>query len=246
MSKVILFTSGKGGTGKSTISAAVGYFLAKSGKKTLLIETDAGLRSLDISLSLQDRIVFDISDIFDGHCETIKAIYPCPFMDDLQLIAAPFSEDYRISRADLIRFCNGMRYYYEYIILDSPAGMGENLISAICACDIAVIVSSLESAALRDAQRMSQLIDRYPNIRKRLVLNRADRERVKTMPFSDFDEIVDQVHARLLGVVPTDKFLRAACEHGTAPILTSPGGQAARNIAMRLTGENVPLLIQKL
>ena len=246
MSKIVLFTSGKGGTGKSTISAAVGYFLAKSGKKTLLIETDAGLRSLDIPLGLQDRIVFDISDIFVGNCETIKAIYPCPHMDSLQLIAAPFDAEYHIRRSDLIRLCNGLRKYYDYILLDSPAGMGENLISAICASDVAVIVSSLESAALRDAQRMSQLLDRYPGIKKRLVLNKADRESVKTMAFADFDEIVDYVHAQLLGVVPSDKFLRAACEHGTAPILSSQGGQAARNIALRLTGESVPLLIHKL
>ncbi len=246
MSRIILFTSGKGGTGKSTLSAAVGYFLAASGKRTLLLETDAGLRSLDIPLGLQDRIVFDISDIFGGRCETIKAIYHCPHMDGLHLIAAPFDENYRIRRSDLIRLCNGLRFYYDFIILDSPAGMGESLISAVCAADIAVIVTSLESAAIRDAQRVSQLIDRYPNVKKRLVLNKADRESVKTMAFADFDEVVDRIHAQLLGVVPADRLLRAACEHGAPPAPGSPGGQAARNIAMRLAGESVPLLINRL
>ncbi|MBE6884013.1 MAG: septum site-determining protein MinD [Ruminococcaceae bacterium] len=246
MSKVILFTSGKGGTGKSTLSASVGHFLAKSGKKTLLIETDSGLRALDIPLNVQDRIVFDISDVFNSSCEMIKAIYHCPHNDDLHLIAAPFDESYRIRRTDLIRLCSGLKFYYDYIILDSPAGMGENLISAICAADMAVIVSSLETAAVRDAAKMSQLIDKYANVEKRFIINKADKESIKVMPFADFDEIVDYVRAQLLGVVPMDRFLRAACEHGTAPIVNSPGGQAAMNIAQRLMGKQVPLLVDKL
>ncbi|MBQ2755863.1 MAG: AAA family ATPase [Oscillospiraceae bacterium] len=246
MSKVILFTSGKGGTGKSTMSASVGHFLAKSGKKTLLIETDSGLRTLDIPLNVQDKIVFDISDIFNSSCEMIKAIYHCPHNDNLHLIAAPFDESYRIKRTDLIRLCSGLKYYYDYIILDSPAGMGENLISAICAADMAVIVSSLETAAIRDAARMSLLIDRYANVQKRFIINKADKDSVKGLPFSDFDEIVDYVKAQLLGVVPTDKVLRMACERGVAPTTASQGGQAAMNIAMRLMGNSVPLLVDRL
>ncbi len=246
MSKIILFTSGKGGTGKSTISASVGYFLALRGKRTLILETDAGLRSLDIPLGLQDQIVFDISDIFKGNCETIKAIYQCPHMPELHLIAAPFDESYRIDRADLIKLCKGLKYYYDYVILDSPAGIDENLTSSMAVADVAVIVSSLEAAALRDAAKMSQIIDRYANVEKRLVLNKADRDSVRTLAFGDFDGVVDYVRAQLLGVVPMDSFLRAACEHGAAPMVSSPGGQAVQNIAWRLDGESVPLLVNRL
>ena len=201
---------------------------------------------MDIPLNVQDKIVFDISDIFNSSCEMIKAIYHCPHNDNLHLIAAPFDESYRIKRTDLIRLCSGLKYYYDYIILDSPAGMGENLISAICAADMAVIVSSLETAAIRDAARMSLLIDRYANVQKRFIINKADKDSVKGLPFSDFDEIVDYVKAQLLGVVPTDKVLRMACERGVAPTTASQGGQAAMNIAMRLMGNSVPLLVDRL
>ncbi len=245
MAKIFLTVSGKGGVGKTTLSASLGYCLAKRGKKVLLIELDAGLRSLDAQLGLSQEITFDLSDVLCGRCEPVKALYQCSFCENLQMMPAPFNENFFAADHDFNRLCNGLKHYWDYIIIDGPAGVGKAITSACAVADVALIVSPPDEVAVRDAAKASIVVSENGVTDKRLIINKADRFSFNLFSSGNIDYVIDTVGARLLGVIPNDRKLHKSSATGAPLNLSSPAGQALSNIAARLDGCEVPLKFNK-
>ena len=245
MSKIILTASGKGGVGKSTFSSVVGYALAKRGKKTLLIELDSGLRCLDNHLALSSVITFDLSDALCSRCELIKTIYTCPFCKSLDLIPASFDEKFSPSDHGLPRLLVGLRHYWNYIIVDCPAGVGPEVACAASVADISILVAAPEEISVKDAAKAAKVISENGNSKKRLVINSADKSAVKLYKPNNFDNIIDTVGAKLLGVIPYDRHVHEATPLGKPLNLSSKAGIAFSNIAARLDGEERALKFRK-
>lgn len=154
MGSVAVVTSGKGGTGKSTVTAGLGCALARTGRKVLLIDGDAGLRSLDLMLGIGGT-VYDMSDIFAGRCEPIRAIYPSPLCPDLFVVPAPVSLEQLCSPDDMRRLCRGFTLYYDVILVDCPAGVGRGFETALAPAERALVVTTPDMVCARDAQIVS-------------------------------------------------------------------------------------------
>ena len=249
MAKIIAVVSGKGGTGKSTVSAALALALAKLGKSVLAADLDAGLRSLDLLLGMEDRVVYDLGDVLAGRCELSAALTAHGAFPRLGLLCAPAlptpaggGEDFPGLTAALRAAAQG----FEYAILDLPAGLGFALPIARELADLAVVVATPDLVTMRDARRTVDML--FCDGRKpcRLVINKVSRETMLAGGLRDLDEMMDVVGAPLLGVIPADEFI-------SAPLLGTQGrkcrraeltGEIFAAMARRITGEYVPLLLR--
>ncbi len=240
MAKIVLVASGKGGAGKSTVSALLGEALAVKGHKTLVIELDSGLRSLDVALGVPDSIVFDMGDIVRRSCNIPDAITNCPFCSGLSLITAAAKPE-PVSAKTIREIAAAVGNEYEFIILDCPAGIGEGLQNAAVTADIALVVATPDPSSVRGAQSAGALLKEAGVKNVRLVIERCPQKAKKLSPIKNLDEIIDKSEIRLIGVIWEDPAVRNAMDTGTPVNYESPNYQTFRNIAERLCGKNIPL-----
>ena len=243
MATVIAVTSGKGGTGKTSLVGAVGSCLAALGHSVLCIDMDVGLRNLDLTLGLSDRALMDFTDVVEGRCPLEKAVVEHPEIQGLFLLTAPFSLPMGVPEEAMRDLLRQARVLYDYILLDAPAGLGGGFRLATCGCDRAIVVSTTDASALRDAQRtvtelMSRGVDQI-----HLVVNRVQPKLLRKL-HTTIDDAMDATGLPLLGVVPEDSRVMLAANQGQPLIRTANKGAAIayRNIAWRILGRRVPVL----
>ncbi len=243
MSTAIVITSGKGGTGKTSLTSGIGSCLAALGHRVLCIDMDIGLRNLDLSLGLTDRALMDFTDVLAGRCTLERAAVAHPVIQGLFLITAPVSlPDAPLSERAMRELIHRARAQYDYVLMDSPAGLGEGFRLACCAADRAVVVSTTDASALRDAQRTVTLLrERIPRIH--LVVNRVQPKLLKRL-HTTIDDAMDTAGLPLLGMVPEDPQVMLAANRGEPLILCASRGAATAylNIAKRLLGQKAPLM----
>ena len=247
MGAVTVITSGKGGVGKSTISAGLGTALARRGRRVLLIDGDAGLRSLDHMLSVSEQLVFDISDVIAGNCEPIRAIYPCEQEPGLFLLPAPSQEERTVRPALMRRLVPILARFYDHVLIDCPAATGLTFYSAIAAADRALVVATPDPVCLRDCDKVRLLLTKEGIASQRLIINRFEYSSfLKMNCYSDLDSVIDSAGIRLIAVIPEDIQLAAATANGTPYPVRSSGAQALGRLAARLEGEQVPLVLSRM
>ncbi len=240
---VIAFTSGKGGTGKSTTSVFVAGALAALGKKVLLVELDSGLRSVDIIAGVSAEAVFDIQDVFAGRCEPEKAMAQSPLYPGLSVMPAPYAGG-KIDAAQLAGLHQTLRPQFDYIVLDVAAGLGDSFAAAVEVAGRIVLVLTPDPVSLRDGRLVAdELWGKGKQLN--LVVNRVDAARVLNDGLlQDLDEAIDTVGVQLLGVVPESAAVQRAGAKGNALAPTSTVYKVYNAIARRLTGEEVPLVYE--
>ncbi|MEI3239554.1 septum site-determining protein MinD [Hominifimenecus microfluidus] len=244
MGEVIVITSGKGGVGKTTSSANIGTGLAKLDKSVLMIDTDIGLRNLDVVMGLENRIVYNLVDVIEGECRLKQALIKDRHYPNLQLLPSAQTKDKSAVRPEqMIKLINGLKKNFDYIILDCPAGIEQGFRNAIAAADRALVVTTPEVSAIRDADRIIGLLEEKGIRRNHLIVNRLRPELVKRGDMMSAQDIIDLLGVPLIGVIPDDEAVIVATNQGQSLIEgeTLPG-QAYRNIVRRIAGEDVPYL----
>ena len=242
MAVVIAVTSGKGGTGKTSFTGGVSSCLAALGRRVLCIDMDVGLRNLDLSLGLADRALMDFTDVLSGRCPLARAVVEHPDIAGLFLLTAPLSLPARIPDEAMRDLLRQARETYDYILMDSPAGLGEGFRLAVCGADRSVVVTTTDASALRDAQRtVAELSPRLEHIH--LVVNRIQPKLLKRL-HTPIDDAMDMAGLPLLGVIPEDNRVMLSANQGKPLILCANRGAAVAylNIARRLDGQRVPLM----
>lgn len=244
MGKIMLVTSGKGGTGKSTVALNLGLSLAREGKKAIILELDSGLRCLDLMLGIDD-IVYDLGDVLSGNCEFSQAIYEAEGVEGLSIIAAPAKSDYVLSHNRFCTFCRHLCSVYDFIILDTPAGLGAELSAAAAASSFALVVTNLSPISVRDAEKAAFALKEVGLKKIRLVVNLVPLEVDDKNQLADLDDIIDSVGAQLIAVVPEDRTLRkCVSERNKKEIKKSIGILSFENLAKRILGQDIPLLFK--
>lgn len=245
LGRVITFTSGKGGVGKTTTTANVGAALAAKGSSVVLIDADIGLRNLDIVLGLENRIVYDLVDVVEGTCRLRQAMIRDKRLNSLYLIpAAQTREKEAISPQQMKALCDELRRQFDFTLIDSPAGIEQGFRNSIAGADEVVVVTNPEVSSVRDADRIVGLVESSELPTPRLVVNRLDPVMVRRGDMMSVDDVTDILSIPLLGVVPNDESIVTSTNRGDPAALEemSRAGQAFRNIAARLSGEEVPLM----
>ena len=243
MGTVIVITSGKGGTGKTSLTGGVASCLAALNHRTLCIDMDIGLRNLDISLGMTDRALMDFTDVMEGRCSLERAAVEHPVIQGLYLLTAPVGPpEGGLDQEKMRALLEKARAQFDYILVDSPAGLGSGFRLAVCGADRAVVVSTNDSSALRDAQRTVVELGRELET-IHLVMNRIQPKLLRRL-HATIDDAMDAAGLPLLGVVPEDPKVILAANTGEPLILFSRKGAALAylNIAKRLMGERVPLM----
>lgn len=246
MSEVIVITSGKGGVGKTTTTANVGTGLAKEGKKVVLIDTDIGLRNLDVVMGLENRIVYNLVDVIEGNCRIKQALIKDKRYPTLYLLPSAQTRDKTaVTPEQMEKLTNELKEEFDYILLDCPAGIEQGFENAIAGADRAIVVTTPEVSAVRDADRIIGLLQsKGKGIEKiELVVNRLRADMVKRGDMMSSDDVVEILAVDLLGVVPDDENIVVSTNQGE-PLVGSKSlaGQAYENICRRIMGEDVPLL----
>lgn len=245
MGEAIVITSGKGGVGKTTTSANVGSALAILGKKVCLVDTDIGLRNLDVALGLENRIIYDIIDVAEGKCKVKQAIIKDKRFDSLFLLAASQTKDKNSLEEDkMLEIVAQLKEDFDYVIIDCPAGIEKGFQNAVAGADRAIVVVTPDATSVRDADRVIGLLEKQQMKRVDLIVNRADAKLMSEKDMLDLDEVVSILAIDLLGVVPDDDgILRGNNKGEPIAMQTEPmASKAYRNIARRINGETIPLL----
>ena len=243
MSEVIVVTSGKGGVGKTTTSANVGTGLAMLGEKVILIDTDIGLRNLDVIMGLENRIVYHLVDIIEGGCRIKQALirdrrYPNLFL----LPSAQTRDKTSVSPEQMKKLIEQLRDDFDYILIDCPAGIERGFYNAIAGADRAIIVTTPEVSAIRDADRITGLLEASHIRNIHLIVNRIRYDMVRRGDMMTIEDIVDILSLDLIGVIPDDENVVVATNQGETLIGSgTASGKAYENICRRIMGEEVPL-----
>ncbi|WP_028783348.1 septum site-determining protein MinD [Thalassobacillus devorans] len=245
MGEAIVVTSGKGGVGKTTTTANIGTALALLGKKVCLIDTDIGLRNLDVIMGLENRIIFDLVDVVQERVKIKQALVPDKRFDCLQLLpAAQTSDKSEVTPEAMKKIADELKQEFDYIIIDCPAGIEQGYKNAVAGADKAVVVTNPEKSSVRDADRIIGLLEQEDIEPPKLIVNRIRHHMVQTGDMLDVDEIVSVLSIDLLGVVADDDEVIKASNSGE-PVALHPNTKSSlayRNIARRILGESVPLL----
>ncbi|HLU22020.1 septum site-determining protein MinD [Lederbergia graminis] len=246
MGEAIVITSGKGGVGKTTTSANLGTALALQGKKVCLIDTDIGLRNLDVVLGLENRIIYDLVDVVEGRCKPHQALVKDKRFDDklFLLPAAQTSDKTAVSPPQMKQLVDEMKQDYDYILIDCPAGIEQGYKNAVAGADKAIVVTTPEISAVRDADRIIGLLEKEEGVEPpKLIINRIRPQMMKDGDVLDIDEIAQHLSIDLIGIVQDDVEVIKSSNQGE-PIALNPNSTASiayRNIARRILGESVPL-----
>ncbi|HLR03766.1 MAG TPA: septum site-determining protein MinD [Virgibacillus sp.] len=244
MGEAIVITSGKGGVGKTTTTANIGTALALMDKKVCLIDTDIGLRNLDVVMGLENRIIYDLVDVIDERCKLSQALIRDKRFNDLSLLPAGQTSDKNaITMEGMQTIIQELKQDYDYIVIDCPAGIEQGFQNAVSGADKAIVVTTPEKSSVRDADRIVGLLENEDIEAPSLVINRIRNHMMKNGDMMDIDEIVQVLSIDLIGIVVDDDDVIKASNKGE-PIAFQPNSKASisyRNIARRILGETVPL-----
>ena len=231
MSEVIVITSGKGGVGKTTTTANIGIGLAKLGKKVLVIDTDLGLRNLDVVLGLENRIVYNLVDVIEGKCRPKQAIIKDKRFQDLYLLPSAQTKDKSsVSPEQMKKLTEDLREDYDFVLLDCPAGIEQGFQNAIAGADKAIVVTTPEVSSIRDADRIIGLLEASGIRDNQLVINRLRVDMVKKGDMMSVEDVTEILAIDLLGVIPDDESVVIATNQGE-PVVgeESPAGKGYEN-----------------
>ena len=245
MGEVIVVTSGKGGVGKTTTVANLGAGLSLEGKSVVLIDTDIGLRNLDVVLGLENRIVYDLVDVVEGTCKIKQALIKDKRFKGLYLLPAAQTRDKTAVKPEqMVTLCKELIKEFDYIMIDCPAGIEQGFKNAVAGADRAIIVTTPEVSAVRDADRIIGLLESHELKDTRLIVNRIKMNMVKRGDMLSIEDVLDLLAVELIGVVPDDEKIQSTTNRGEPAISDekSQAGQAYRNITKRILGENVPMM----
>lgn len=237
---IAVVTSGKGGVGKSTVTVGLACALAERGQRVLVIDTDAGLRSLDLMLGVSDRAVYDLSDIFARRQEPSAVVVESPLCNNVFVIPAPPTLDGMTTPEEMTYLCRGLAENFDTVLIDCPAGIGRGFELAVAAADRAVLVTTPDPVAARDVYVASTLLDRR-GISYKMVVNRLRVKAVQKKQMPDLDAVMDEAQVPLLGVIPEDEAVTISTARGERLPKKCPAARCIENIAARFLGESVPL-----
>jgi septum site-determining protein MinD len=243
--RVITITSGKGGVGKTTATANLGVALALLGQRVVTIDADIGLRNLDVVMGLENRVVYDIVNVVEGVCRLRQALIKDKRLSELYLLPAAQTRDKSaVSPEDMVQVCEQMRKDYDFVLIDSPAGIEQGFRNAIAPADEVLIITTPEVSAVRDADRIIGLIEAEEKGPARLIINRIKPEMIRRGDMLDTGDVIEILAIDLIGIVPEDEGIVVSTNRGVPVALDSKGqaGLAFRNIAQRLLGEDVPFM----
>ncbi|MEH6942798.1 septum site-determining protein MinD [Bacillus sp. JJ722] len=247
MGEAIVITSGKGGVGKTTTSANIGTALALSGKKVCLVDTDIGLRNLDVIMGLENRIIYDLVDVVEKRCKIHQALIKDKRFDGLLYLlpAAQTSDKHGVNPDQMHELISELKQDYDYVIIDCPAGIEQGYRNAVAGADKAIVVTTPEKAAVRDADRIIGLLEKEENLEPpKLIINRIRSHMIDNGEMLDIDDITTHLSIDLIGIVVDDDRVIKASNLGE-PIVMDPNNPASiayRNIARRILGDQIPLM----
>ena len=242
----MVVTSGKGGVGKSTSTANLGSALALLGKRVVVVDADVGLRNLDIIMGLESRVVYTSMDVIEGACDIEKALVTDRRAENLKLLAASQKNNKTdIQPEQMKKLTTELKENYDYVLIDSPAGIEQGFENAVAGASEALIVTTPEVAAVRDADRIIGLLQsmNINNSNIHLIINRLMPRMVKDGDMLSQDDVLDILSIQLLGVVPEDPEIVISTNRGLPSIHNqqSPAGGAYKRIVKRLEGQEIPI-----
>ena len=243
MDNVIVVASGKGGTGKSTVCICLSVALVKKGKRVLLIDCDCGMRGLDIMLDIEQDILFDASDAVCGNCTFAEAIYKSRHNQNLYLMAAPFDAENELSPSVFKQLVDSVKGNFDYVIIDSPAGISSGFVTAAAPADKALIVTNAEPTSVRGGLKVRKKLEALGVKNQRLVINRFDKKMFKKLRFyEDLDAVIDAAQTQLIALVPFSIEISVIMQRGAAGLEQSAALLVFDRLADRLEGVRSPLL----
>ena len=244
MSEVIVVTSGKGGVGKTTTSANVGTGLAMLGEKVVLIDTDIGLRNLDVVMGLENRIVYNLVDVVEGNCRMKQALIKDKRYPNLFLLPSAQTRDKSsVSPEQMKKLTEDLREEFDYILLDCPAGIEQGFKNAIAGADRAFVVTTPEVSEIRDADRIIGLLEANDITKADLIVNRIRMDMVRRGDMMSIEDVTDILGIPIIGAIPDDEEIVISTNQGEPLVgMNSFAGQAYLNICKRVLGQEVPLM----
>ncbi len=245
MGEVIVITSGKGGVGKTTTTANIGTALALEGKSVVMVDADIGLRNLDVVLGLENRIVYDLVDVVEGTCRLKQALVRDKRFDKMYLMPAAQTRDKNaVSPEQMQKLCNDLKEQFDFVLIDSPAGIEHGFKNAVAGADRAIVVTVPEVSAVRDADRIIGMLATNDLSNPLLIINRLRVDLVKRGDMMNIDDTNEILGIDLLGVVPDDENIVISTNRGEPVVIDEDtmAGRAFRNIAKRLLGEDIPIM----
>lgn len=243
MSEVIVITSGKGGVGKTTTSANVGTGLAILGKRVVLLDTDIGLRNLDVVMGLENRIVYNLVDVVEGSCRMKQALIRDKRYPNLYLLPSAQTRDKTaVNPEQMIKLVEDLKEEFDYILLDCPAGIEQGFYNAIAGADRALVVTTPEVSAIRDADRIIGLLEHAGIDEMDLVVNRIRSDMVRRGDMMSLTDVSDILAVNIIGAVPDDENIVVSTNQGEPLVgMGSAAGRAYLDLCRRLMGESVPM-----
>ncbi|AIY82917.1 septum site-determining protein MinD [Clostridium baratii] len=241
----IVITSGKGGVGKTTTTANIGTALAALGKKVVVVDGDTGLRNLDVLMGLENRIVYTIIDAIEGRCRLKQALIKDKRFPNLCLLPTAQTKDKDdISAQDMLKLVKELKEQFDYVLIDSPAGIEQGFENSVIGADKAIVVVNPEITSVRDADRVIGKLDAKGLEDHSVIVNRLNHEMTQRGDMLDVSDIIETLSIELLGVVPDDREITVSTNKGEPIVLeeSAKSGKAFRNIAKRITGEKVPIM----
>ena len=243
MARVIMIASGKGGTGKSTVATFLSHELAFKGYKTFLTELDMGFRSIDVISGISEMTVYDVGDVLNGSCTKEKAVVISPQTEKLHIMAAPGRKS-GVNLHNLKAFVDSIYNDYDYIIIDTAAGIGEVFSAALSVANMAIVVATPDAVSVRDARIVSDEIY-YGGVKDvRLIINKYNKETFRHSGFADGDSIIDACCAQLLGIVPSDDQMHLSAMTGKPLVYGSTPKKIFMSMVERLNGSHAPIIVK--
>ncbi len=244
MSEVIVITSGKGGVGKTTTTANIGTGLAMLGFQVVLIDTDIGLRNLDVVMGLENRIVYNLVDVIEGNCRLKQALIKDKKYSNLFLLpSAQMRDKSAVSPEQMKKLTDELRSQFDYVILDCPAGIEQGFRNACAGADRAIVVTTPEVSAIRDADRIIGLLEAQEMKQISLVINRVRMDMIRRGDMMSMDDVMDILAVDTIGIIPDDESIVIATTTGETLIgAGTVPGMAMENICIRMAGEEIPYL----
>jgi septum site-determining protein MinD len=243
--RVIVVTSGKGGVGKTTATANIATALAALGNKVVAIDGDVGLRNLDVIMGLENRIVYTLVDAIEGNCRLNQALIHDKRIDNLYMMPTAQSKTKDAVTSDQMKkVCDELKNDFDYILIDSPAGIEAGFRNAAAGADEGLVVTTPEVSAVRDADRIIGLLESMEKTPIRLIVNRIRPQMVKKGDMLGVSDVLEILAIDLIGMVPDDERVVTSSNKGEPLTLSndSPAGLAFKNIALRLTGADVQFM----
>ncbi|MCI0476158.1 MAG: septum site-determining protein MinD [Anaerolineales bacterium] len=244
--RIITITSGKGGVGKTTATANIGVALARRGQRVACVDADIGLRNLDVVMGLENRIVYDLVDVVEGRARLRQALIKDKRLPELQLLpAAQTREKSAVNEKQMIKLCDDLKKEFDFVLIDSPAGIELGFKNSIAPADQVVIIVTPEVSAVRDADRVIGLVEASEKPSPKLIINRLRPAMVRRGEMMDTADVLEVLAIELLGIVPEDETIITSTNRGQPVALEdrTVAGAAFTRIAQRLLGEDVPFQV---